>query len=302
MKRREIGKFQMIESVIYFFDKNKLLQEEIIRLKDAVSLLNLYGSRMKHLLPKIETKLGGITTDKAALRGKLITLMLKLSKLMEARGRDRKDRSLIKAVHCSLSDLRRPADKDFIKRCRQLIAAAEKQKRFLKAYGLKEEKLKEMRGLLVRFDELVPRHRNERSKKAAHHTELRRTIKKACYLLKHQIDPMMEVLSEKYTHECDIYKLMRRVICHGRKRKAYGGRFKDKATGKPLQDVQMTVVETAEKIVNEFASKVTVVIEKAGYKKIVLKDVDILQLHELAGELEPETEKLVLEDTFPCFE
>ena len=145
----------------------------------------------------------------------------------------------------------------------------------------------------------IPLYNNKRSESASHHVLLRMLIKEACHLLKYNIDAMMEMLKDRYEYECLTYKNIRKVICYGRKRKAYGGRFKDKITGEALKDVQMSVVEKAEKLVadfknnlettaEEFGSKITVIIEKAGYKKMILEDVNILQLNELTGEMEPE--------------
>ncbi|HKR05087.1 MAG TPA: hypothetical protein VJY62_10685 [Bacteroidia bacterium] len=302
MKRKETAKFLMIEAVEYFFKQNIEMQDEIIKLKECVILLNERGSRMRQLLQQRKHGLEGITLNKQQVRNKLIDLLLKMAKVMEARAKDKKDAEMMKAVHCSLSDLRRPADKVFVKRCKLIRSTAEKQKRFLKEYGLTDEMLQQAQELLLKFETLIPKNKNERSKNAALHNELKKLVQDTCYFLKYQMDALMNILSEKHFREKDIYKRLRKVICYGRKRKAYGGRFKDKQTGKPLKEVQMTVLQTAEKLVTDFANTVTVIIEKAGYKKIEIKNVDIMLLNELAAELEPETEPTMPQDSFTCFE
>jgi hypothetical protein len=157
--------------------------------------------------------------------------------------------------------------------------------------------------LLLKLSVQMPAYTKARTEKTNAHIEFREHLKKACELLRNSTDAMMFILSEKYAHNYGLYKILRKVVYVGRKRKAYGGRFKDKQTGKVLEDVQMSVVDTAEKLVNDFANKVTVVIEKAGYKKLVLKDVNMLTLNALNCELEPEGQVVLPEgDGFRCFE
>ncbi|MEO5571511.1 MAG: hypothetical protein ABIT08_13375 [Bacteroidia bacterium] len=299
MKRKELGKFHMISCVCYYFKEKKHLTGEISMLNEAVSKLNELEGRMWEESLLVTGGNSGITMDKSNLKTKMITLSRKMTGLMEARSRDANDLTMLKAVHCSFSDLNRAKDELFVKKCVMILKKVIKQKKSLYKYGLKDEMLVELQVLIKKYCIKIPLYNNKRSESASHHVILRTLIKEAYHLLKYNIDHMMEVLKDKYEPECQEYKFLRRVICYGRKRKAYGGRFKDKITGETLKDVQISVVEKAEKVVadfkknleataEEFTGKVTVIIEKAGYKKMILEDVNILQLNELAGEMEPE--------------
>ncbi|MEP7169816.1 MAG: hypothetical protein ABI855_10650 [Bacteroidota bacterium] len=306
MKRKELGKFKMISCVCYYFKNEKQLSEEIFMLKEAVSKLNELEKSMWVELRLVKETLSGITNEKCGWKNEIIVLSLKMTGLMKARSSDANDITMVKAVHCSFSDLNRAKDEVFVKRCELILKNSLKQKKSLYKYGLKDEMLTELQTLISKYSIKIPLYNHERSESASHHAELRKLIKEACHLLKYNIDAMMEMLKEKYAHECGTYKHIRKATCHGRKRKAYGGRFKDKLTGETLKDVQMSIVEKAEKIVvdfknnleataEEFAGKVTVIIEKAGYKKMILQDVNIMQLHELAGEMEREEKEKKIE-------
>jgi hypothetical protein len=304
MKRKELGKFKMISCVCYYFRDKKHLTDEISMLNEAMSKLNELEGRMWEESRLVTGGSSGITIDKSKLKTKMITLSLKMSGLMEARSRDANDLIMLKAVHCSFSDLNRAKDDLFVKKCAMILKKVIKQKKSLYKYGLKNEMLFELQMLIDKYCIKIPLYNNKRSESASHYAILRKLIKESCHLLKYNIDHMMEVLKDKYERECHQYKLLRKIICNGLKKKAYGGRFKNKVTGEALKDVQMSVVEKAEKLVadfknnleitaEEFGSKVTVIIEKAGFKKMILEDVNILQLNELTGEMEPEeSEKL----------
>mgnify|MGYP001394875334 CR=1 FL=1 len=299
MKRKELGKLKMISCVNYYFKEKKHLTDEIIMLNEGVSRLNELERRMLEELQLVTGGNSGITIDKSNLKTKMIALSLKMTGLMEARSRDANDFTMLKAVHCSFSDLNRAKDELFVKRCAIILKYVIKQKKGLYKYGLKHEMLTDLQMMIEKYRIKISAYKDRISESASHHAVLRKLLKEACHLVKYNIDAMMEMLKDKYESECLTYKGMRKVICYGRKRKAFGGRFKDKITGEALKNVQISVVEKAEKLVadfknnlettaEEFAGKVTVIIEKAGYKKMILEDVNILRLNELACDMEPE--------------
>ena len=58
---------------------------------------------------------------------------------------------MLKAVHCSFSDLNRAKDELFVKKCSMILKKVIKQKKSLYKYGLKDEMLAELQVLIEKY-------------------------------------------------------------------------------------------------------------------------------------------------------
>jgi hypothetical protein len=114
------------------------LFDEIIMLREDAEALKLHEKAMRENLEANGAQIGGFAKDRKNVRRMVVRVALSLSGLLQAYSRKLNDLEMLRAVRCSLSDLRRAPDDVLITRCKLIKKNVLKYKKALKAFGFKE--------------------------------------------------------------------------------------------------------------------------------------------------------------------